>query len=141
MLRRIKARDKILQENGQSVVEIALLLPVLILLLCLIIDSGWIFGNKLLMEFSSREGARFGVVCAADANFENRVTDRVKTTLPGTVASKVSVTAELTTPSTPRMGDVRVLVSYPVTLLTPLASTILHKQTLTVSSSCVMKAE
>jgi uncharacterized protein (UPF0333 family) len=41
MLKRIAKNEK-----GQAMVEFALIVPLLILLLCGIIDFGWIFGNQ-----------------------------------------------------------------------------------------------
>jgi len=46
------------KEKGQAMVETALVLPLFLLILCGIIDYGWIFSNQLMLNNSSRDGAR-----------------------------------------------------------------------------------
>lgn len=136
MKNKIKRNDK-----GQSLVEFAILLPVLILILCGILDFGWIFGNKLLVTYSCREGARYGAVNAASSSFSSSVTSKVMTSLPSYAQDGVTVNAYLTNNSNPRQGDVVVDVQYTFVLLTPLASTIFGSQQYTSKASCIMKAE
>ena len=38
------------RENGQSAVEFALVLPILLLIVCGILDFGWLFYNQLSVE-------------------------------------------------------------------------------------------
>ena len=40
------------RENGQSAVEFALVLPILLLIVCGILDFGWLFYNYYMMYFS-----------------------------------------------------------------------------------------
>ena len=49
-------------EKGQSMVETALVLPLILLLLFGIFDFGWLFYNKLQVQNCAREGARFAAV-------------------------------------------------------------------------------
>ncbi|WP_409226786.1 TadE/TadG family type IV pilus assembly protein [Gudongella sp. SC589] len=49
-------------EQGQSLVEFALILPVLLLLLMGIIQSGIIYGGYVAVSNAAREGARIGIV-------------------------------------------------------------------------------
>ncbi len=53
MLKRLKR-----QENGQAMVEFALISPLLIFIFILIIDFGWIFGNTIIANNACRECAR-----------------------------------------------------------------------------------
>lgn len=46
-------------ENGQAMVEFALVFPILILLVGAIIDFGWIYYNQLTANNASREAARY----------------------------------------------------------------------------------
>jgi Flp pilus assembly protein TadG len=128
-------------DKGQSLVEFAILLPVLVILLCGILDFGWIFGNKLLVTYSCREGARYGAVNASSSSFSSTVTSEVMKCLPSYAQDGVTVNAYLTNGSNPRQGDVVVDVEYKFILLTPLASTILGSQDYTTKASCIMKAE
>jgi Flp pilus assembly protein TadG len=47
------------KENGQAMVEFALVLPILLLFIGGIIDFGWIFNNQLAANNASREAARY----------------------------------------------------------------------------------
>lgn len=46
------------KENGQAMVEFALVLPILLLFIAGIIDFGWIYHNQLSANNASREAAR-----------------------------------------------------------------------------------
>lgn len=56
-----------LTNKGQSLVETALILPVLLLLLTGIIDFGLLFNSYLVVSNASREGARYAAVGNTDA--------------------------------------------------------------------------
>ena len=47
-------------EQGQSLVELALVMPMLVLLLAGVVDLGGAFGTLISVVNSSREGARYG---------------------------------------------------------------------------------
>ena len=47
------------KENGQAMVEFALVLPILLLFVAGIIDFGWIYHNQLSANNASREAARY----------------------------------------------------------------------------------
>lgn len=49
-------------EKGQSIVEFALVLPVLILILVGIIEFGWLFNGKITLTSAAREGARVAAI-------------------------------------------------------------------------------
>lgn len=61
------------ENSGQSLVEFALVLPLLLFLLMTIFEFGNIFHSYLLITQASREGARMGVVGEPNAEIENRV--------------------------------------------------------------------
>ena len=48
------------REAGQSIVEMAFVLPVLILLLVVVVDAGRAFDAYIVLSNAAREGARFG---------------------------------------------------------------------------------
>ncbi len=127
--------------KGQSLVEMALALPVLILLFCGIADFGWIIANKLVVENASREGARLGTVVADDSNYSAQVRSRVLSVSPDYSRPGISVSTTLTSPTNPSAGDVKVTVRYTFTLLTPMAQIILGNQDYTTTSTCIMKVE
>lgn len=135
ILNRLKRRD------GQSLVETAIVLPVLLMLFCGIADFGWIMANTLITENGSREGARFGTVVATAADCSSQVRSRVISVTPGYSHPGISVSTTLTNPSDPSKGDVRVTVHYTFPLLTPIAQIVLGSQEYTANSTCIMKAE
>lgn len=49
------------KEDGQAIVELAISLPILIMILCAIIDFGWLFMNQNSIDYA-REGARYAIV-------------------------------------------------------------------------------
>ncbi len=128
-------------EKGQAMVEMAMVLPILLLLLCGIIDFGWICYNNLSLSYCSREGARYGIVHADDANAVAEIRDRVLETAPDALLGKITVTVTFSNPTSPRLGDITVLVSSTVEGLTPVASTIFGEKGVTLTSQCVMKVE
>lgn len=79
------------REKGQSAVEFALVLPILLLIVCGILDFGWLFYNQLSVENACREGARVGCVNAQDAQLYQIVTDKVEAILPKNLNSVVVV--------------------------------------------------
>ena len=96
------------REKGQSAVEFALVLPILLLIVCGILDFGWLFYNQLSVENACREGARVGCVNAQDAQLDQIVTDKVEAILPKNLNSVV-VDSKLTNPTSPLEGDLNTL--------------------------------
>ena len=101
------------REKGQSAVEFALVLPILLLIVCGILDFGWLFYNQLSVENACREGARVGCVNAQDAQLDQIVTDKVEAILPKNLNSVV-VDSKLTNPTSPLEGDLKVNTLTPV---------------------------
>ncbi len=61
--------------RGQALVELALALPLLILLLFGTMEFGRIFHSYLVLTNASREGARAGIVGADDTGIRTKVKD------------------------------------------------------------------
>jgi Flp pilus assembly protein TadG len=63
------------KDQGQSAVEFALLLPLLLLFFFFLIEFGRVFGSWLLITNAAREGARYAAVqdfgCTGDTNCTN----------------------------------------------------------------------
>jgi Flp pilus assembly protein TadG len=127
--------------RGQSLVEFALVLPILFVLLCAILDFGWLLGNKLLAEYGSREGARYAAVNVTLSDLNARVEEKVLDAMPGFTHEGLDISVACTNHSHPRDGDVTVDVDYTFKLLTPFAMTLFGSQEYTVGSKCTMKAE
>lgn len=97
------------QEDGQVLVEYALVLPVLLLFLFGIIELGIIVFSYDTIANAAREGARYGVVHAGDAGGIEMAARRLTSGLNQ---------ARLQVNSTTTGSIVRVEIEYPVTLIT-----------------------
>jgi Flp pilus assembly protein TadG len=127
------------REDGQAMVEFALILPLLILLLCGIIDFGWIFGNQITMNNASREAARFMAI-----NYDSDKTlEQNETVAEGIMQARLSTMDDASLVVTLAVsGDtVTVSAAYPLPILTPLLSTILGDDTINIDSSTSMRLE
>ncbi|WP_130836156.1 TadE/TadG family type IV pilus assembly protein [Lachnoclostridium sp. Marseille-P6806] len=61
-----------MRENGQAMVEFALVLPFLLALLCAIIDFGWILSCKNELTNICGETARYAAIHAQDSNVRDQ---------------------------------------------------------------------
>jgi len=129
-------RKKLKSQKGQALVEMALVLPLLLILVFGIIEFGRIFSAGLVVTHSAREGARLGAVGSTDSAIETRVKNSA-VTLDTAQLNIAVVPGE----SLRRRGEeVQVRVSYPVTVYAPFI-TIFTGTTVTVESASVMRVE
>jgi len=106
-------------EKGQSLVEFALVVPLVILILMAIIEFGFMFNAYITISNASREGARLGALGSNDTAVVTRVVDTSVALDP----TKISVSI---TPANRSRGDmIRVQVNYDYVLITPIVSSIL----------------
>lgn len=129
---------KLKKEDGQAVVELALILPILIMILCGIIDFGWIFTNQNIIDNASREGARYAIVHSTDAAAIKTYT---KAMVPENISDSLAVTVTFSNPLTPNQGDVTVAVEGGVMALTPIVGVFSQGEIINLNSSCTMKVE
>ena len=76
------------RQRGSSLVEFALLAPLLLLLLLGIIEFGWLFGQLNDVRHGAREGARFAAVNQGD---EIAIKDHVCAAMDGLSAGLTSI--------------------------------------------------
>ena len=98
-------------EAGQGMVEFALVLPILITILCGIIDFGWIYSQKYTVEHAAFEGARYATVCG------ERLTESDVESHVQAILSECSVSTSVND------SEVSVTVSKDIPILTFVAST------------------
>lgn len=127
-------------ESGQSVVEFALVAPILILLLCGIIDFAWILSAKLATDNCAREGARYASVSTDYENLSAETAERVQEVASASIKSGIDTDVTFSNPSDPGSGDVTVTVRSSVKALTVVASTIFGGDKVKLSSSVTMRA-
>lgn len=122
-------------EKGQSLVEFALVLPVLMLILLGIIEFGWLFNAKITLTSAAREGAR---VYAIEGKDQTLITNAVKnssSTLT-TVGDIVVDPKDLTTLS----GNVKMAKVEITAVIKPLVGLIV-KNNVTMKAEASMRIE
>lgn len=67
----MKIKDE--SQNGQAIIEFALVLPILLLILGGIIEFGILFYNKQVITNASREAARAGIIYLVDKTTGNKI--------------------------------------------------------------------
>lgn len=127
---------KMKKNKGQSLVETAFVLPIILLILMGIIDFGMMFNNYLIIGNASREGARSAAVGATD--------DEIRT-IVNTVSSTLNISGIVTEispgESERKKGDeVVVKVKYQYKLITPMISALLPNP-INITGTTVMRIE
>lgn len=143
------------KENGQAMVEFALVLPLLLLLVGGIIDFGWIFYNQISANNASREAARYIAIHYIPDNMSSKshyATDSAEDVAFGIVDaySYLDLTINDIEEIEPvkdvdNIGyNIKVKFSGDVKILTPIISTIIDKDDdgmFVISSECTMRIE
>jgi Flp pilus assembly protein TadG len=122
--------------NGQGLVEMALVLPLLLLLFMGIIEFGRVLGSYIVINNLAREGARYGVVGHNDTAIQNII-----------LAERAFLDADDMTvivsppPENRVVGNaLEVQVDYELPLITPILSGILPNP-VPLSAQCFMRIE
>ncbi|MDD4504405.1 MAG: pilus assembly protein [Clostridiaceae bacterium] len=109
-----------LNKKGQSMVEMALILPLIIMLFMGMVEFSRIFGSYLLVTHASREGARMASIGRTDEEVRTNVTGKVgilnvsELQIIFTPEDNARITGE----------DVRVCVRYKLDIYAPVISSI-----------------
>lgn len=118
-------------------VEFALILPILILLLCGIIDFGWIFGNQLLASSACREAARYTAIHYNDSIINNDRADA-----EAVVIENAPTLEDPTVTLTVTGGDkATVRIQSTADVLTPIIASFFPNGKYTINVSCTMRLE
>ena len=132
---------KFKREDGQSMVEFALILPIFLLILCGIIDFGWLFYNQLSLNNACREGARYAVVNTAENADTQAIINHIENVTTTVFANDgVDITVTYSSPADPTSGDITVSMEADISFFTPVLSAVLGKEK-TITSTVIMKVE
>jgi Flp pilus assembly protein TadG len=107
------------RQSGQSLVELAISLVVILTLLAGIVDLGMAFFSWVAIRDASQEGAIFGAVCPNDAN---AIIDRVRdvSSTPVNLADEGRVTVNVVTASGIAPGNpIEITVIFDYQSITP----------------------
>ncbi len=129
-------------EDGQAMLEFALVLPIFLLILCGILDFGWLYYNQLALNNICREGARYAVVSTAEDKTTDGILRHIENFIDDTYPIEdIVVTVAYTKPLDPLSGDVVVAAEKEFQYLTPIISTVTGQQSRTLTAQVVMKVE
>jgi Flp pilus assembly protein TadG len=108
------ARDRSARDRGAAAVEFALLLPVLLFLLCGIVDFGRALNAEITLTQAARQGARLAAL-----GLPNVVS---RTQAAATGLSPVTVTVTPCASGAGQAANATVQVSYPFSFITPISA-------------------
>lgn len=129
-------RGIIRSKQGQSLVEMAIILPLLLLLVMGTIEFGRVFGSYLVMENLSRSAARFGVVGHTDQEIRDLIAGQNPFLSTDRLVINISPGETLRN----RGDPLTVSLEYTLDLVTPVMSDILPNP-FPLSASCTMMVE
>ncbi len=114
--------ERLTNRKGQSLVETALVLPVILLILTGIVDFGLLFNNYMMVSNASREGARTAAIGSTD----EKIRTVVNTVAASLDTSKLTVTISPDQMVGRTSGDaVAVTVEYEYKMITPVIAAII----------------
>jgi len=124
-----------LGQRGQSLVEMAISLTMLLMLMAGVLDIGRAYYTYLSLRDAAAEGAAYGSIHPTDTS---GIIDRVVGESPGGVVdwNASTVTTDILVKNC-RGGGIKVKVDYSYTLLTPFIGSIAGSQTLPLSATVV----
>ena len=111
-------RERLERERGASVVEFALILPLLIVLVLGIIEFGHAFQVQGTLSAAAREGARVMALQSDPAAARAAVRDAAPTLDPAITNAQITISPAACPATTTTTANVRVTISYPMPLLT-----------------------
>jgi len=123
--------------RGQSIVETALVLPILLLLVMAIIDFGLMFNNYIVLSNASREGARLAAVGGTDAEISLLIAN-LTTSLDATKRTSAITPAQA---SRTHGVQVTISISYESKAITPVMAAIFPGGSTNLVSRTVMRVE
>lgn len=108
-------------EKGQSIVELAILIPFLLIMLMGIFEFGRIMNTQLVITYASREGVRSASVGASD----EEIVEIINKSLSSLNSSCVNISITPDKISRTRGTAVSVKVEYDVDIIVPIIENII----------------
>lgn len=124
------------REGGQSTVEFALILPVLLILVMGIIEFGRIISCYMVINNLAREGARFAAVGKTDSQITTILLNEHATL----DVDKIQIQFSPTYANRVKGEPLKVTINYTVDLITPYIPKYVPNP-LPISSECTMRLE
>ncbi len=124
------------QLKGQSLVETAIVLPLVLLLLMAIIDFGFLFNNYIVISNASREAARKGSLGGTDAEIIQLVQNYTSTL----DSSRVSIDIYPAQSQRFHGSEIKVTVRYNNPMITPVIGSLLGNE-IPLQGQVIMRVE
>lgn len=129
IIKKIHRNDK-----GQSMVEMAIILPVLLLILFSIFEFGRILGAYMLVHDLARDGVRYGVVGMSDQSIKDHIMEH--DSFLNINSDDINIT-----PSIRSLGSaLTVGIDYEIEIITPIISSIVPNP-INLRAEYVMRVE
>jgi Flp pilus assembly protein TadG len=139
-------------ERGQTLIELALLVPILLIIVTAIVDFGFAFRDYIAVTNAAREGARYAVTGCTTTAQQDAIKQKVVTSSHGlltnsdVVVDALPATASVDNCSTSAPGTgnaIKVKASHTYHFVTPLGSLVsaFGSHTITMTSSTTMRVE
>lgn len=127
---------KLKSKKGQSIVEFALLLPLLLLMIAGIIDFGRIMNTYLVANYAAREGVRQAALGQTDTVITDTVKGAASTLDPDTIQVGITPGKSLRV----RGAQTTVTVIYQIDEITPIINKIIPNPFI-INTSTSMRIE
>ncbi len=122
------------KQRGQSLVEFALVLPLLILLLGGVLELGRAFFAYVAVTDAAAEGATYASIYPASSIQE--ITDRAQAATSGLIQLAPSM-IQVERPSLTAGAPITVTITYPFTLVTPILGDLVPGRTISLRAVAV----
>lgn len=119
------------EQKGQSLVEFALLLPLLLLLICGVVDLGRLLFAYVSLNMTAQEAVRLGGLGQDDAEIISYSRNHVRVG----DASELQVTISPGQSTRKSGGNITVTLTYSLPLVTPLMTKIIPDPVLSANST------
>lgn len=129
-------RRYLASRKGQAAVELALILPVLVLLLVGLLQVGMLLEDYLQLQSATEQGARAAILGLSDTQITQTVDQSAPQLNPSNIQITVSPSASQRTPG----SEVTVTATYPVTIDIPLLQSVIGNS-IDLSSQVTMRME
>lgn len=124
------------RENGQGLVEMALVLPILLLLFMGIFEFGRILGSYMVISNLAREGARYGVI----GHDDTEIITLIEAKRIWLDEEKLEINITPYQANREKGEALEVNVDYSIELITPVMSAVLPNP-VPLSAVCSMRIE
>jgi len=129
-------RKHLSNSKGQALVELAFVLPILLLIVMGIVEFGRIFNAYLIVTNASREGARYASVDSSDTEIYYAIENLTSTLDQSQISISISPNFSSRTSGNP----VEVSIDYNIDIIAPVIGAIIPNP-FTVSAKTTMRIE